>query len=96
MAENPKKEELTVSPPCSVQRVAIEGIGQRDQVWVHVQHLDGSLATYFNYLDEGYTVVLQQVALVRDALVHADLKVVFHYRELDGVRRFHAITAFRG
>ncbi|MCB9679654.1 MAG: hypothetical protein H6737_31395 [Alphaproteobacteria bacterium] len=94
MTENPTKEELSVSKPASVERIAIEGIGKRDQVWVHVKHIDGSLATYFNYLDEGYTVVLRQVELLRDALANRSLKAIFHYRDDGGLKRFHAVTVF--
>jgi hypothetical protein len=94
MSDNPKKSDLTVSKPATVERIAIEGIGQRDQVWVHVQHIDGSLATYFNYLDEGYTVVLRQIELLRDALSNRELKAVFHYAEGNNVKRFHAVTVF--
>ncbi|MEZ4321021.1 MAG: hypothetical protein R3F61_26315 [Myxococcota bacterium] len=96
MSDNPPKSELTVSKPATVERIAIEGIGKRDQVWVHVKHIDGSLGTYFNYLDEGYTVVLRQVDLLRDALTHRNLKAIFHYRDDQGLRRFHAVTVFHG
>ncbi|MCA9569133.1 MAG: hypothetical protein KC656_14895 [Myxococcales bacterium] len=95
MAENPSKAELDISPPSRVDRIAIEGIGQRDQIWISVQHLDGSLHTYFNYLDEGYTVVLQQLALLRDCLANPEMRVILHYRTVGESRRFHCVTAFR-
>ncbi len=95
MSDNPTKEQLSVSSPCTVQRVSVEGIGNRDQVWVHVKHIDGSLQTYFNYLDEGYTVVLQQINLLKEALVHPNLKLIVHYQEVSSAKRFHAVTLFR-
>jgi len=95
MSSNPTKAELSISQPATVERVAIEGIGNRDQVWVHVKHIDGTLATYFNYLDEGYTVVLRQLDLMRDCLIHPNLKVIFHYKDLEGTLRFHAVTVLR-
>ena len=91
---NPQKRDLTVSAPCIVKRVVIEAIGDRDQVWAHVENLDGSLGTYMNYLDEGYTVVLQQVQLLRDAVLHRDARVIFHYRDDGSANRFHSVTLF--
>lgn len=95
MLDNPAKDELEISPPSRVDRLAIEGIGNRDQIWVSIEHLDGSMHTYFNYLDEGYTVVLQQLALLRDCLRDPQMRVILHYREMGSTRRFHAVTAFR-
>ena len=93
---NPNKRDLEVSQPCRVQRISIEAIGDRDQVWAHVEHLDGTLGTYFNYLDEGYTVVLQQIGLLRDAVLHKNARVVLHHQDEGGARRFHSVTLFRG
>lgn len=91
---NPEKRDLTVTSPCRVKRLSIEGIGDRDQVWVHVEHLDGSLATYFNYLDEGYTVVLQQIELLKLALSDDDVRAIFHVKDDGATVRFHAVTVF--
>lgn len=91
---NPDKHELKVTQPSRVKRIAIEGIGERDQVWVHLEHLDGTMETYFNYLDEGYTVVLQQIQVIKDAILHEDARVLLHYSEIGSTKRFHAVTMF--
>ena len=87
-----ERDELTVIGPATLNRVAVEGVGERDQVWVHVVLPGREHATYFNYIDEKPIVIRSQLSLLETALA-SGLKVLLHV-DKDG-KRFHAVTACR-
>ena len=87
------KNDLTLSPGGKVDRICVEAVGERDQLWVVLNEGD-EVNTYFAWLDENYTIVIAQQRLLMAALAN-DLRVSFHYAKQGSTRIFAAVTVMR-
>lgn len=86
-------DELSVSERGRIRRLAVERVGERDQIWCTLRHADGSRAVYATSLDTH--VATSQLDLLRDAAKH-DWPVFFHYEDLGKARYFHSVTVVCG
>ena len=84
------KNDLKLSPGGKIDRICVEAVGDRDQLWVVCQEGD-QVQTYYTWLDENYTVAIAQERLLVAALANG-LRVSFHYAEQGGARIFAAVT----
>ena len=93
MDRRPEREDLQVSPWSRLRRLAVERIGESDQIWAHVEHQDGTRAAYFASLDG--EAARAQLDLLRDAFDRHH-EVFFHYTDHGKARRFYAVTLVWG
>lgn len=79
----------------NVTKLQVEQVDERDQIWCKMKHEDGSEDKwYFTYLDEGATVALAQLQLLRDAL-ERNLRLRLDYTTTSsGSRRFYKARIF--